>query len=373
MVNLYDLVECLDSRRIPVTENDRVEGKIPYYGANGQVGLINRAIFNEPLLLIAEDGGHFDDPIRGVAYTISGPSWVNNHAHVLRAKPDRVLLEYLGYYFRHFNFLPYITGSTRQKLNQKDLFKIDIPLPPLAEQERMVRILNEVEDMKRLRTQANNRAYDLIPALFDEMFGDPVRNEKGWSKIRLDSVAPLKSGYAFKSVDYQAKGIRLVRISNLDGNKVSFEDGAICVPDDYWKTSQAFRLSEGDVLIAMSGATTGKLGMVPAGLGRCLLNQRVGKFSINKDLLNNEYLYWLLKTKAINSAVITEASGFAQPNVSPDGVGKIVFPLPPISLQKDFAERVKEIRLLASDESSAEQRIESLFQSLLHSAFEGSL
>jgi len=174
-VNLTELAVCLDSRRVPVKESDRPDGgTVPYYGANGQTGWMDRPLFDEPLLLIAEDGGFFDQPEKGVAYVIEGPSWVNNHAHVLRAKPERAKLEYLGYFFRHFNFLPYITGTTRSKLTQRDLFKVDVPLPPLPEQERIVGILNEVDTLRRLQAASRQRLDELFQSLLHDAFqGEP--------------------------------------------------------------------------------------------------------------------------------------------------------------------------------------------------------
>src|SRR6516165_2314804 len=85
--SLGDVVDFLDSLRRPVKEADRKPGPYPYYGANGQQGTIEAYIFDEPLVLLAEDGGHFWEPHRGVAYRITGKTWVNNHAHVLRPRP----------------------------------------------------------------------------------------------------------------------------------------------------------------------------------------------------------------------------------------------------------------------------------------------
>jgi len=128
---LGNVITCLDRMRVPVKEEDRAlrRGDVPYYGANGQVDWIDAALFDEPLLLVAEDGGHFDEPSKGVAYTIVGPSWVNNHAHVLRPNIDEVALDYLEWHFRHFNFMPFITGTTRAKLVQGDLVRVPTMVP----------------------------------------------------------------------------------------------------------------------------------------------------------------------------------------------------------------------------------------------------
>lgn len=133
---IHEITECLDRFRKPVTAKDRVAGDVPYYGANGQQGWIDRSIFNEPLVLVAEDGGHFDRPERGVAYRIDGPAWVNNHAHILRARSDLIETEYLHRALRHFDFMPYISGSTRAKLTQGQLNAVPLLVPPVCLQKK---------------------------------------------------------------------------------------------------------------------------------------------------------------------------------------------------------------------------------------------
>jgi type I restriction enzyme S subunit len=128
---IAEMTECLDRLRRPVTESDRRPGNVPYYGANGQQGWIDKALFDELLVLVAEDGGYFDAPERGVAYRIDGPAWVNNHAHILRALPKYVETEFLHRALRHFNFLPYISGTTRAKLTQGQLNSVKVFVPPL--------------------------------------------------------------------------------------------------------------------------------------------------------------------------------------------------------------------------------------------------
>ena len=146
-VTIKEVTTCLDRFRQPVKKADRVYGNVPYYGANGQQGWINEALFDEPLVLVAEDGGHFGDPARGVAYRIDGPSWVNNHAHVLRPA-ETIDIEYLHCALRHYDFGPYISGSTRDKLNQKQLNRARILFPPLAPQRRFASIVESVKQQK---------------------------------------------------------------------------------------------------------------------------------------------------------------------------------------------------------------------------------
>jgi restriction endonuclease S subunit len=168
--SISEVADCLDSRRRPVKASDRQEGDVPYYGANGQQGWIDQPIFNETLVLVAEDGGHFETPERGVAYRIDGPSWVNNHAHILRAKRGVVTSEYLHRALRHYNFTRYINGSTRSKLTKSQLMQCKLAVPPYDQQvhfdERIATLdalirqsLMQASKADRLFTSLQHRAF----------------------------------------------------------------------------------------------------------------------------------------------------------------------------------------------------------------------
>lgn len=128
MAPLPDFVDFLDHKRIPVRESDRAgrTGEIPYYGANGLVGYIDEPIFDETLVLLAEDGGYWG-PAEQSAYKIQGPSWVNNHAHVLRCKegfdPD-----YIVWSLNLLDLRRFVSGTTRGKLTQAGMNVVDLPL-----------------------------------------------------------------------------------------------------------------------------------------------------------------------------------------------------------------------------------------------------
>ena len=128
---LMDIVELHDSRRIPLNNRQRAErkGPYPYYGANGQVDSIDDYLFDGEYILLAEDGGYFDDPSRGVAYEASGRFWVNNHAHILSPK-NGIPRRYLTYVLNSLDWMPFVGGSTRLKLTQEGMRKIRVPLAP---------------------------------------------------------------------------------------------------------------------------------------------------------------------------------------------------------------------------------------------------
>ncbi|MBU2574341.1 MAG: restriction endonuclease subunit S [Elusimicrobia bacterium] len=172
---LGEVCDFLDSRRIPINGVERakrIAGKkqselFPYYGANGQVGWIDDYIFDEPLILLAEDGGDFGSDEKPIAYAVSGRYWVNNHAHVLK---PRNIIDF-NYCLHALRIRPdvadLVSGSTRAKLNQEIAAGIQIPFPPLTEQKRIGAILAkqmEMVEKARAATEAQLETINKMPA-----------------------------------------------------------------------------------------------------------------------------------------------------------------------------------------------------------------
>ena len=141
---LGDLAENLDSMRKPITSGLRYPGDIPYYGASGIVDYVKDYIFNGDFLLVSEDGANLLARSTPIAFSISGKSWVNNHAHVLKFE-SYAERRYVEYYLNSIDLTPYITGAAQPKLNQKNLNGISIPNPSPEEKERIVAILDKFD------------------------------------------------------------------------------------------------------------------------------------------------------------------------------------------------------------------------------------
>ena len=137
MVELGEVVEILDSKRKPITKSDRKSGKFPYYGATGILDYVEDYIFDERLVLIGEDGAKWGVGDK-TAFIAEGRYWVNNHAHVVRPIKSKIIDSYLVSFLNHLDLSAYITGVTVPKLNQEKLRSIQIPLPPIEIQEKIV-------------------------------------------------------------------------------------------------------------------------------------------------------------------------------------------------------------------------------------------
>ncbi len=139
---LGEVVDILDSMRVPVNAKEREgrPGKVPYYGATCQAGWIDDHIFDEELVLLGEDGAPFFDSAKQKAYIVRGRSWVNNHAHVLRTR-DGMPSAFLKYQLDQVDYRPFVSGTTRAKLPQGPMRQIGLLVPPVEEQQVIVKAI----------------------------------------------------------------------------------------------------------------------------------------------------------------------------------------------------------------------------------------
>lgn len=145
---LSEVCENLDSKRVPITKSKRKTGDVPYYGASGKVDHVADYIFDEDLLLVSEDGANLLARTYPIAFSITGKSWVNNHAHVLRFE-KMSSQKFIEYYLNLISLKPYVSGMAQPKLNQKALNSITLPFPSQEEQVKAVDNFDRVRDETR--------------------------------------------------------------------------------------------------------------------------------------------------------------------------------------------------------------------------------
>lgn len=222
-ISLEKCCDILDSMRVPITAADRSEGPYPYYGANGIQDHVADYIFDDELVLLAEDGGNFGSKTRPIAYRVSGKCWVNNHAHVLRPNIDTDV-DYLCYSLMFYNTEELVNGATRQKLTQAAMRKMLIPQRSLQEQKCIVAKLNQVRAIISVRRQQLQKLDELVKARFVEMFGDPVKNSKRLPTVLGEILFKLSNGKALPSNERFSEGIPA-----YGGNGVSwYTDKILC-------------------------------------------------------------------------------------------------------------------------------------------------
>lgn len=156
--------ENFDSKRIPITKSLRTKGKVPYYGASGVVDYVSNYIFDEDLLCISEDGANLLARTYPIAFSISGKTWVNNHAHVLKFQ-DISTQKFVEYYINSIKVEDFVSGMAQPKLNQAMLNKIPIPLPSLDEQKFIVSKFDSLQ----METQKLGKNFELKTKALEEL------------------------------------------------------------------------------------------------------------------------------------------------------------------------------------------------------------
>jgi type I restriction enzyme, S subunit len=273
--------------------------------------------------------------------------------------------------------LRYATGTTRSRISRSRLELLEIPVPPLAEQERLVKLLDEADELRKLRAQADRRSAALIPALFHEMFGDSVSNPKDWPRYKLPELCEGKEGIkagpfgsSLKKDCYTSEGPRVYGQEQVIAG--DFSIGDYHISEAKFSEMSAYVVRSGDLLISLVG-TIGKVIVVPAGIERGIINPRLLRVRPRTELLHPCYLAHVLTSPSIIQFLGGIATGITMGVLNAGILKQLVVPLPPLALQKEFAQRVTEIRELEANQATSRIRLDALFQSMLHRAFNGEI
>ena len=376
IVALGELCDILDSKRKPITKRDRTPGKYPYYGATGIQDFVEGFLFDEPLVLVGEDGAKWASGEK-TAFAIKGKCWVNNHAHVLR--PNRALLNdnWLVHFLVHSDLSPFVSGLTVPKLNQGSLREIPIPLPPLPEQHRIVAILDEAFDgIATARANAEKNLHN-ARALFESHLQSVFT--EAWQAGELVTLAELATDITdgdHMPPPKAPSGVPFITIGNVmkDVRKIDFSN-TFMVPKEYFdglKPNKKPRI--GDVLYTVTGSF-GIPVLIDEQRDFCF-QRHIGLVRPKADV-SSEWLFYLLMSPQVFQQANVGATGTAQKTVSLKVLRGFKVPRIPLIMQKAATSTLNNLANETQRLESLYQRklaaLDALKQSLLHQAFSGAL
>ncbi len=250
------------------------------------------------------------------------------------------------------------------KVNRETLFRIEVPLPPLDEQRRIVDILDHAASIRRLREHAQAKVREIIPALFLDMFGDPATNPKRWPIRKLSELGSLdrgKSKHRPRNDPVLFGGpypfIQTGDVANSNGVIKSY---TTTYSDIGLSQSKLWKSGTLCITIAANIAKTGVLA-----IDACFPDSVVG-FTPNRDNTTAYAQYFL---HFLQPYLEKSAPQLAQKNINLEILREIDIPAPPLALQQEFAERVSEIEAMAMLCDTATQGAERLAQSLMSQVF----
>ena len=247
-------------------------------------------------------------------------------------------------------------SSSVPNMNANEIKRLQIPVPPLSVQEEIVSILDKFNTLTTDITTGLPAEISLRQKQY-EHYRDRFLNFNGGGyeledkmnyarSYKLGEIIDFKNGFAFKSSLFKKNGIGVLRISNIKLQRIDTDDLVYIDPSDYQENLESYVVEPGDILVAMSGATTGKVGINDTS-NQYYLNQRVGKFVPRNDRVDVRYLFHLL---VMNSPVFYAISGGgAQPNLSSEKLRQLNVFLPPIIDQKKIGEILDKLDKLIND------------------------
>ena len=377
----------ITAKRIHTTQSEKY--KYPCFGGNGLRGYVTNYNTEGTFSLVGRQGA-----LCGNVNIVSGKFYATEHAVVTDGYglTDTI---WVYFFLQALNLNQYATATAQPGLAVSNIIEVFIPLPPIAEQYRIVEkiqkllpiikqysnaqiklnILNKnikimmrksvlqeaiqgklvpqdpndepasvllqriKEEKLRLIKEGKLKKKDIVDSIIYKSDDNKYypKLPKGWVMCKLSDVCKINSGFAFSSNDYCTEGIPLVRISNIKNNTIDLSE-CVFIQNTI---DNKFLISKGDLLIAMSGATTGKIGIYDKN-SIAYLNQRVGNVKIlSNTLLLPEYrnIYMLSKVNEI----LNIAYGGAQPNISTSDIENLDFMLPPLSEQKRIVTKVEDL------------------------------
>lgn len=393
---INDCCEILDHLRIPLNgqQREKILGSIPYYGANGVQGYIDKYIFDEDLILIAEDGGYFEEfATRPIAYKISGKSWVNNHAHVLRAKKgfDQ---DFIFYSLAHKNILVTIVGGTRSKLNQAELKSITIEFPPIKdEQTAIARILSTVDKaieqtehliakyqriktglMQNLLTRGIDEHGRIRSEATHRFKESPLgRIPEEWEAVELAKLyaSPIRDFGSFSMtnlIEFVDEGVPFIKSEIIFDNFIDYENIAY-IPQKVHKLLHKSWVLGGNILLTKIGAI-GRVAIYDGRFGVCNSNAASAKIDIKKDKADNEYISSYLASEGVKS-YFKENIISTPPRINLGEINKIPVPLPELEEQRRISVVISRQDNLIKNEQKRVYKFHSLKTALMHDLLSG--
>lgn len=379
---LPNVVEILDKNRQPINRKERLlrkQGKkqdelYPYYGATGLVDYIDSYLIDGEFVLLGEDGAPFLDAFSPKAYIINGKSWVNNHAHVLKSRYNN---KFLCYYLNCFNYKGYVSGTTRLKLTQSDMKRILVPVPPIKEQEKIVKQIEEslsqldsaVATLNKTKQQLEIYRQAVIKEAFDRVSLDD------YNSLKTVIVGTPQNGLYKPKSDY-GTGTCILRI---DG----FYDGRILDDYDYKRVRlddnelEKYSLQVNDLVInrVNSMQYLGKCALVRTLAENTIFESNMMRIKLNPSLVDYEYIiYYLSSVQGKKELTKNAKQAVNQASINQTDVCNTIVPLPDVSVQRELRNSIDIALSIYKDIGSAIhqslQQAEALRQSILKQAFE---
>lgn len=319
------------------------EGDIPVYGSGGIIAHTNRFAYDKPSVLIPRKGSV--DKL----YYVDVPFWNVDTIFYTEINTGLVIPRYVYHCLLREHLEKLNTAGGVPSLTQNVLNKVKIPVPPIEVQREIVRILDTFTELTSELTENLSKELTARKHQYTYYRNKLLEKNTKAMKMKLGDIFDFQNGFAFKSRLFKESGNAILRIVNIKANQISTDNLVFFDEADYKENLSPYIVRQNDIVIAMSGATTGKIGVNVTPFN-FYLNQRVGKFIPKENIVLSRYLYHLLLQMSEEIHAISE--GGAQPNLSSEKLKKLTAYIPPISEQKRIVKVLDTFAYLCTDLTS---------------------
>ena len=316
-------------------------GKYPFFTTAKEISCINEYAYDDEVVLVAGNGD------LNVKY-YKGKFNAYQRTYILTSNSN-VRMKYLYYFLdKYIEVLRYQSiGGVIKYIKLNNLSDAQIPMRSTIEQDKIIRILEKLDNEIIIRNKQLSELSNLVKSRFNEMFGDPVLNDMGWEKHRLSKLTlKIGSGATPRGgrESYVNEGIALIRSMNVYDGKFIFKDLAYLTNVQAEKLNNVIVESD-DVLLNITGASVSRCCIVPQIILPARVNQHVSIIRCKKHLLSPIFLNQLLITSEFKSLLqkIGESSGATRQAITKNQIEELYIPLPPLTLQNEFADFVAQV------------------------------
>jgi type I restriction enzyme S subunit len=372
------LVEICNPKQWPtISAAELTTDGYPVYGANGQIGFYHSYNHEEPTILITCRGATCG------TLNISPPrAYVTGNAMALdNPNPYIINFKFLYYALLNRGVDDTITGAAQPQITRSNLSRVSLPVPPLAEQKRIATLLDKADEMRQLRTEADGRMAAVFPALFHKTFGDisSPQHESVLTTIgdleERGSIIDLQDGNHGeshpKAAEYTAGGVPFIFANHISKNELDLSNCPYLTKERALKLRVGFARPN-DVLLSHKGSI-GFTAIVPQDLELAVLSPQVTYYRFSPERIDPLYAWGYFQTAAFQWALERVSRQATRAYVGITRQKGLPFLVPPLPTQRKFADRLKEIRNLKDDQTGSRRRLDDLFQSMLHRAFNGEI
>jgi type I restriction enzyme, S subunit len=308
------------------------------------------------------------------------PGIINPRLVRLSLDPEIITPSFFSYFFRSPSAISQMElkshGGTMGIINAKNIADLFVPIPPIDQQKRIAAILDKAEELRRLRRQSIEHLDVLSRSIFIEMFGDPAINRKGWVIKSIGELASKFSdgpfGSNLKTSHYTETGIRVIRLQNI-GIGEFLDKGKAYISREHFNTIKKHECIPGDVLVGTLGDPNLRACIQPEWLSIALNKADCVQLRANSKITCAAYICALLNQPSVEKMAEEFIVGETRTRISMGRLRKLKVPLPPLSLQQEFAQRIEAIESLKAKHRKSLTHLDTLFASLQHRAFRGEL